>query len=104
VLTALAAITYYWRRVLSSLLDAVTLGILPLAASAFLSWVVARSLQSAPPGQFWSLTGVMAAGIVLMIAARTVQRSPFFSIQRESDPGNRAMPRKHAAVLGRRDR
>lgn len=87
ILTALAAIVYYWRRALSSPLAALTLGILPLAASAFLVWVLVKSLATAPAGQLSSVVGIMAAGIILMIVSRVVQRSPFYSIQREADPG-----------------
>jgi hypothetical protein len=88
VLTALAAIVYYRRRVVRSVWDAITLGILPLAAIAFLIWVVVRSLQNAPAAQRWSLIGVVGVGLVLMLVARFVLRSPFFHIARESDsPG-----------------
>jgi len=38
ILTALAAVVYYRRRVLRSARDALMLGILPLAAAAFLGW------------------------------------------------------------------
>jgi hypothetical protein len=40
ILTALATITYYHRRVFSSAWDAMALGALPLAAAAFLGWIV----------------------------------------------------------------
>ena len=40
ILTALTAITYYWRRVFSNPLDGVILGILPLAAAGFLGWIM----------------------------------------------------------------
>ena len=51
ILTALAAIVYYRRRVFTSAWDALILGILPLAAAGFLAWIVAKSLQSAPASQ-----------------------------------------------------
>lgn len=87
IMTALATIIYYRRRVLTSPWDTLALGILPLAAAAFLGWILARSLQSAPAGQIWSVTAIAATGIVLMLTARYALRSPFFSIPRESDPG-----------------
>jgi amino acid transporter len=88
VLTALAAIVYYRRRVIRSAWDAITLGVLPLAAIAFLVWVVVRQLQNSPAAQRWSLIGVVGVGIVLMLVARFVLRSSFFQIPRESDsPG-----------------
>jgi amino acid transporter len=85
ILTALAAVVYYRRRVLRSARDALMLGILPLAAAAFLGWVLAKSLQSAPAPQRWSLTAIVAAGLIVMLAARFILRSPFFQIHRESD-------------------
>jgi amino acid transporter len=85
ILTALATIVYYRRRVVSSVWDGVILGVLPLAAAGFLAWILARSVQAAPPSQVWSLVGVVVAGLLLMLAARFAWRSPFFQIQRESD-------------------
>jgi len=85
ILTALAAIVYYRRRVFSRPWDAVVLGVLPLAAAGFLGWVVVRSMQAAPAAQLWSLAGVIGVGLALMLAARFVLKSPFFQIQRESD-------------------
>ena len=87
ILTALASLVYYRRRVFSSAWDALILGILPLGAAGFLGWMVAKSLQAAPSPQVWSLVGIVAAGLVLMLVARFVLRSPFFQTQRESDPG-----------------
>jgi amino acid transporter len=85
ILTALATMVYYRRRVLTSAWDALILGILPLAAAGFLGWIVAKSLQAAPAPQIWSLTGTIAAGLVLMLVARFGLRSPFFHIRREHD-------------------
>jgi amino acid transporter len=85
VLTALAAISYYRRRIFSTPLDAVILGILPLAAAAFLGWILVRSLMLAPAPQRWSMAGIVGVGVVLMLAARIFLRSPFFQIRRESE-------------------
>jgi amino acid transporter len=85
ILTALATIVYYRRRVFTSAWDALILGILPLAAAGFLGWIVFKSLQAATPSQNWSLAGVGVLGLILMFCARFVLRSPFFQIQRESD-------------------
>ncbi|HLX47887.1 MAG TPA: APC family permease [Streptosporangiaceae bacterium] len=87
MLTALAAIVYYRRRIVSHAGDMLTLGILPLAAVGFLGWVVVKSLQAAPTVQIWSLAGVVGTGLVLMFAARFILRSPFFRIPRESGTG-----------------
>lgn len=85
ILTALATIVYYRRRVLASPWDALILGVLPLAAAGFLAWIIAKSVQAAPPSQIWSLAGVAALGVILLLAARFALRSPFFGLQRESD-------------------
>jgi len=88
ILTALATIVYYRRRVFRSVWNALTLGILPLAAAGFLVWVLGKYLQTAVAQQLWSIVGIVAVGLVLMLVARFVLRSPFFGIQRESDPGS----------------
>jgi amino acid transporter len=85
MLTALAAIVYYRRRVVSSVSDAITLGILPLGSIVFLGWVVVKFMQQSTPSENWSLGGVVALGVVLLLAARFILRSPFFKIKRESD-------------------
>ena len=85
ILTAIAAMAYYRRRVLSKPGDALILGILPLASAGFLGWMCVKSMLNAPSPEQWSLVGVIAAGLVLMLVARFVLRSPFFSLQLESD-------------------
>jgi amino acid transporter len=87
ILTALASLVYYRRRVSSSLWDGLVLGILPLGSAGFLGWMVEKSVVAAPVPQRWSLAGIVAAGLILMLAARLILKSPFFQIQRESDPG-----------------
>jgi amino acid transporter len=90
ILTALATVTYYRHR-LSKASDLIFLGILPVAAAAFLGWIVVKSLIGAPAPQLWSLVGVVVVGVVLMLVARLVLHSPFFSIQRESEGGQPAV-------------
>ena len=85
VLTALATMTYYRRRIMSNAWDLVLAGVLPLGAAGFLVWIVVQSLRVAPAAQIWSLVGIIGAGIVLMFVARFVLRSPFFHIRRESE-------------------
>jgi amino acid transporter len=89
ILTALAAIAYYRRRILGNARDFLILGLLPFGAAAFLGWIVARSVQGAPAPQVWSLAGIVAAGLLLMLAARFVLRSVFFGVQRECAPRER---------------
>ena len=90
--TALAAVMYYRRRIFSNAWDALLVGILPLASAVFLAWVVVKSLQTAPGSEKWSLVGIIGAGLVLMLVARFILRSPFFRIPLESaakEPLNR---------------
>jgi amino acid transporter len=87
ILTALATIMYYRRRVFSDAWDALLAGILPFAAAAFLAWIVFRSLQAAPASQRLSVAGIIGVGVVLMLVARYVLQSEFFGITRETAPG-----------------
>jgi len=87
IMTALATIVYYRRRVLRSARDALILGLLPLGAAGFLGWMLVRSVQAGSAAQVRSLAAIVVAGVVLMLCARFVLRSQFFGIRRESDPG-----------------
>ncbi len=86
MLTALAAVTYYRRRILSNAWDMVLVGVLPLAAAGFLGWVVVKSLQAEPTSQKWALVAIVGSGIVLMFVARFILQAPFFHLARESAP------------------
>jgi amino acid transporter len=104
ILTALATMVYYRRRVFSSVWDALILGLLPLGAAVFLGWILVKSLQAAArtaPAQVWSLVGIVVAGLLLMLSARFILRSSFFQIRRESDNEGRRAGRRpppgHAA-------
>ena len=85
IMTALAMIVYYRRRVFGSARDALILGLLPLGAAGFLGWMLVRTLQNSSSTQRWSLIGIVALGLVMLLIARFVLRSPFFSLRRESD-------------------
>jgi amino acid transporter len=87
ILTALATVTYYRRRLFATVKDALLLGILPVGAAAFLGWIVVKSMMEAPAAENWSMVGVIGSGLVLMLVARFVLQSPFFQIRRESDAG-----------------
>jgi amino acid transporter len=84
VLTALATIVYYRRRVFSSLWNALILGVLPLAAGAFLTWVLVKSMLSSSAASNLALAGTAVVGVLLLLSARFIQKSPFFRIPRES--------------------
>jgi amino acid transporter len=86
ILTALATIVYYRRRLTRSLTDALTLGILPVGAAIFLGYIVVKFMLGAPATENWSMVGVIASGLVVMLIARFWLKSPFFQIRRESDP------------------
>jgi amino acid transporter len=87
--TALAAMVYYRRRVLSNWKDAITLGILPLASVVFLAWVAIKSIFGAAAAQNYSLLGFIVVGLILILVARFGLKSPFFQIKRESwTPGS----------------
>jgi amino acid transporter len=90
VLTGLAAIVYYRRRIFSSPWDAVILGAAPIASAAFLVWMVVKYLMTAPASQVWSMLGIIVAGLVMTAVSRFWLKSPFFAVQRESDPGRAA--------------
>lgn len=46
---------------------------------------VRETLQTAPWSQRWSVIAVIALGLVMMVIARLILRSPFFQVARESD-------------------
>jgi amino acid transporter len=84
--TALAAVVYYRRRVFSNAWDALVVGVLPLGSAVFLGWVMVKSLQTAPGSEKWSVIGILAVGLVLLLVARFSLCSPFFQIPLESAP------------------
>jgi amino acid transporter len=85
IMTALAAMAYYRRRIFRSFSDAVTIGLLPLGAAGFLGWILVKSILGAGAALNWSLVAIIALGLVMMVIARFAFRSPFFQIRRESD-------------------
>jgi len=86
VMTGLATIAYYRKRIISHAWDLLICGILPIAAAGFLVWIIYRSIQQAPASQNWSLVGIVALGLVLLFVARFVMRSAYFHLPRESAP------------------
>ena len=70
VLTGLAGIVYYRRRIFSGARDAVILGVLPIASAAFLVWMVVKYLTAAPASQVWSMIGIIVSGLVMMVVSR----------------------------------
>jgi amino acid transporter len=87
ILTALATIVYYRRRIVARPWDLVSLGVLPLAAAGFLGWIIVKSMLQAPANQNWSILGIVVVGLILMLVVRLLLRSDFWGIQRESSDG-----------------
>ncbi len=87
VLTAIATIVYYRRRVFTTFWNAIVLFILPIGAAGFLTWVLVRSMQTAPAAWNYALIVTAVAGIIMLFYARFVLKSSFFQIPRESDSG-----------------
>jgi amino acid transporter len=84
IMTALAMLVYYRRRIFQGAWDLVSVGLLPLGGAGFLGWVLVKSLAAAPNGQLWAVVAVLLAGLAMMAVARLGFRSPFFGIARES--------------------
>jgi amino acid transporter len=84
ILTALTVVVYYRRLVISGARDFVVLGVLPVAAAVFLGWILVKNLLALPAAQIDSLIAIVGVGVILMLVARFVLHSEFFSVQRES--------------------
>jgi amino acid transporter len=82
--TAIAAVVYYRRRVLSNWRDMLTIGILPIASVGFLAYIAVKSILTAPAAQNYSLLGFAVVGFILILVARFGWKSEFFGIRRES--------------------
>lgn len=94
ILTGLAMIAHYRRRVFSSPVGAVVDGLLPLAAAAFLGWIIEQSMASNAANVNWTLAGIVAVGIVLMIATRMTHRGAhYFATRGEARDVAAARPR-----------
>jgi amino acid transporter len=70
-------------------------GVLPLGAAVFLGWIFTKSVQDAEQAQVWSLLGIIGLGLIMMLAARFILRSPFFQIRRESYNSRTLPPGRH---------
>jgi amino acid transporter len=87
ILTALATVSYYRRRLFTSLGSAIFLGILPIVSAGFLVWITYEYMISSAvtASVDWSLVGVVGLGLVLLFLARFALKSPFFQIRGESE-------------------
>lgn len=84
VLTGLAVMVYYRRRITASAWDALTIGLLPAGAVAFLGWTIVKSVTGATAANKVSLAIVVGLGLIMMIAARVILRPAFFHTPLES--------------------
>ena len=85
ILTGLALIAYFRRRIFSNLVGAVVLGLLPLAAVVFLGWIIERAMAANAANVNWTIAGIVAVGIVLMVVVRmTPDGARYFATQREA--------------------
>ena len=82
--TALSTVIYYRTVVTRSIADALLVGIVPLAGAAVLGWVLFRSLPALSELERWTLAGVGATGVLLMLVTSRVLKPAFFSIKRSS--------------------
>ena len=89
ILTAAAVITFYRRRIISNAWELLLSGILPLCAAGFLIWITVKTLQTATAPEFWSLIGITASGVFVMLLVRFILRPDFFHTPRESAPKER---------------
>ena len=82
--TALAAVVYYRRRIMSNWADALTVGLLPVASVVFLGYIAVKSVLTAPAAQNYALLGFGVVGVILLFIAKFGLRSSFFNVKPES--------------------
>jgi amino acid transporter len=85
ILSGLALIAYYRRRVFSSPVNAVMLGVLPLAAVVFLGWIIWKTMAANHANVNWTIAGIVGVGFVVMVAVRMSSSGKrYFTTQREA--------------------
>jgi amino acid transporter len=83
VMTGLAMMVYYRSRITASVVDFLTLGLLPTASIVLLGWVFAKTIIQVPLGEVYTVYSVVGTGIVAMILVRVLRNPAFFHLQRE---------------------
>jgi amino acid transporter len=81
--TGLTVVWLYRGRVFSSTKNMLLSGVLPLVSAGFLVWVAYRTMRAAPAAQNWTLCGITALGLLLMLFARHVRKAPSLSSRPE---------------------
>ena len=93
ILTAVAMIAYYRRRVFSNVVGAFTDGLLPLAAAIFLVWIIWKTMAANAANVNWTIAGIVGVGIALMIATRlSGGGASYFATRREAHSPEAGLP------------
>ena len=101
ILTGVAMIAYYRRRIFGSPVGAFVNGLLPLAASVFLGWIIWKTMAANAANINWTIVGIVSVGILLMAVVRLTPRGAiYFATRREvadaSDAGQSDSPSRPA--------
>ncbi len=83
VMTGLAMMVYYRSRIFSSVIDFLTIGLLPAGSIVLLGWVFGKTITQVPPGEVYTVLSVIGSGIIVMILMRLLSRPAFFHVKRE---------------------
>jgi amino acid transporter len=77
------ATTWYYRALLRrKASDVFLIGVLPLGGAAALLYIAVKSILGFTGSSLWSLVGIAVLGIIAMLVAAFVYRSPFFMLRR----------------------
>jgi amino acid transporter len=84
------ATTWFYRALLSrSIRDVVLVGFLPTGGALALLYIGVKSLLGFTGPALWSMAAIAVVGILVMIVASVIYRSPFFLLRRVAyEPGD----------------
>ena len=83
-ITGLAAAWFYRRFIMRSPKDFGILGLMPLAGAALLLWVAYKGALSLSATEKEILGGIAVLGVVMLVVAVKVYKSPIFKIKAEA--------------------
>ncbi len=83
-ITGLAAAWFYRRFIGRSVKDALILGLLPVGGAALLLWVAYKGAIGLSTSEALILGGVGVLGVIMLVVAITVYKSPIFQIKAEA--------------------
>jgi len=81
---AISAVTgtwYFRSQMRGGAGNVLLVAVLPLAAAAFLAWIIVKSVADFTQPENLTLLGVIASGLVMLVIAET-KRSPYFQLSR----------------------